>query len=193
MDHDDHFGEQYDDHYVDERDYSPHHPEYEDYGHQHEHEHEHDHVYHDGYHDIEEDVYDPESHDDAQTLDFEPSNLDYEPPSPSYPYPEDQQSPDSDMLLDEPDARGVQNTTSKHVSEIYSHDAVYSTELDHDNSIISEYLRSKDPDWDNIPQRTEPLTLLEMPVDVLRLIVKEVRRLPCSAHSFRTLKSRHRC
>lgn len=167
MDHDDHFGEQYDDHYVDEHDYSP----------QHEHDHEHDHdAYHDDYHDVDDDAYDPEVHDDAQTLDFEPNNVDYEPPSPSYPYPEDQQPPDSDILLDDSDVRGVQNKNPKHVSEIYCHDAVSGTDLDHDNSIISEYLRSKDPDWDNVPQRTEPLNLLELPVDVLRLIVKEVHR-----------------
>lgn len=173
MAHVHHFGEQYDDHYVDEHDYSLHHPEHDEYDH-------HPDGFHDG--DGDDDAYDPEAHDDAQTLDFEPSNLDYEPPSPSYPYPEDQQPPDLEIPLDDLDQHGDKSRNPRHISEIYNHDAVSGAELDHDNSVISEYLRSKDPDWDNVPQRTEPLTLLELPVDVLRLIVKEVciRCLPAS-------------
>lgn len=180
MEHTGHIGEQYDDHFVDEHDYSPHHPGYE-HGHHAEHifhdEDGYQDGYHDNYHDGEDDVYDPEAHDDAQTLDFEPNSMpDYEPPSPSYPYPEDQQPPDLDIPLLEPDARSVQIRSPKHVSEIYAHDAVSGTELDHDNSIISEYLRSKGPDWDSVARRSEPMTLLDLPVDVLRLIVKEVDR-----------------
>lgn len=176
MEHDHHFGEQYDDHYVDEHDYSLHHPEHDEYD-------QHPDVFHDA--DGDDDAYDPEAHDDAQTLDFEPSTIDYEPPSPSYPYPEDQQPPDLEIPLEDLDEHGDKSRNGRHISEIYNHDAVSGAELDHDNSVISEYLRSKDPDWDNVPQRTEPLTLLELPVDVLRLIVKEVciRCPPSSGHA----------
>lgn len=181
MDHDDHLDDPYDDHYADEHVYA--HPEDDE-----EHAHDPD-VYHDAHahdggggddgddDDDDDDVYDPEGHDDAQTLDFEPGNenVDYEPPSPSYPYPEDQQPPDSEVPPEDLNDQGEPTRNPRHVSEIYAHDAISGTELEHDNSIISEYLRSKDLDWDNVPQRTDPLNLLELPVDVLRLIVKEVR------------------
>lgn len=181
MDHDehfDHFGEQYDEHYVDEQGY----PEHGDHLHDAE-------VFHDAdaHHDGEDDAYDPDAHDDAQTLDFEPSqcheSIDYEPPSPSYPYPEDQQPPDSEITMESLGDPGKPNKVPRHVSEIYASDAVSGTELDHNNSIISEYLRSKDRDWDHVTKRTEPLNLLELPVDVLRLIVKEVRRTLRPTHT----------
>lgn len=120
------------------------------------------------------------SADDAQdTLDHDHTNgsMDYEPPSPSYPYPDDQQPPDAEPL-DGQDEHLDLNKDPRHVSEIYSHDAVTGHALDHDNSIISEYLRSRDPDWDQLPPRTEHLKLLDLPLDVLRLIVKEVRAAP---------------
>ncbi|KAK0612922.1 hypothetical protein B0T17DRAFT_593175 [Bombardia bombarda] len=40
--------------------------------------------------------------------------------------------------------------------------------------IVSEYLKGKDQQWKAIYERKGPLTLLELPVDVLRLIVKEI-------------------
>lgn len=39
---------------------------------------------------------------------------------------------------------------------------------------IIEYLMAKDQQWKTLSQRKSPLTLLELPVDILRLIVKEV-------------------
>lgn len=105
-------------------------------------------------------------------------NADYEPPSPSYPYPEDQQPPESDLPqedIDDPDFDDNDQQARAHIrhSEIYQHDAVSGTMADRDSSIISEYLRSKDPGWDSVDQRTEPQNLLDLPVDILRLIVKE--------------------
>lgn len=178
MDHDENLDDSYDHHYADEHAYA-HLEDEEDHGH--DPDVYHDAHAHDGGDDDDDDVYDPEGHDDAQTLDFDPGNenVDYEPPSPSYPYPEDQQPPDSDIPIEDSDDQGEPTRNPRHVSEIYAHDAISGTELDHDNSIISEYLRSKDLDWDNAPQRTDPLNLLELPVDVLRLIVKEVRS-PCT-------------
>ncbi|KAF3769182.1 hypothetical protein M406DRAFT_287289 [Cryphonectria parasitica EP155] len=101
--------------------------------------------------------------------------MDYEPPSPSYPYPDTHQPQDSGRPLEQVDERLDLNTNPRHISEIYSHDAISGAELGQDNSIISEYLRSRDPAWDQLTPRTAPLTLLELPVDVLRLVVKEVR------------------
>ena len=43
-------------------------------------------------------------------------------------------------------------------------------------SVISKFLKGKEREWEAVSQRKGPLTLLELPVDVLRLIVKEVRR-----------------
>lgn len=115
------------------------------------------------------------SHDLADEEEHGHSNIDYEPPSPSYPYPEDQQPPDSELAIDDLDARDAPSRHPRHVSELYN-DAVSGTEAEQCSSVISEYLRSKDPYWDNVQERTEPLNLLELPVDVLRLIVKEVRQ-----------------
>lgn len=156
MDNQYHLHEHYDHHYAHEHDDPPAHSQ----------------------HTNDDFFYDAEVHAASHGVGYdgapEDGNIDYEPPSPSFPYPEDQQPPDSELTIEDQDARDVLSRNPRHVSELYN-DAVSGTELDHGSSVISEYLRSKDPYWDNVPQRTEPLNLLELPVDVLRLIVKEVR------------------
>lgn len=161
--HQNHFDEHFNDHYAHEHDYAP----------------DHSHL---ANNDL---FYDPEAHaashggiDYAGESAHEDGSIDYEPPSPSYPYPEDQQPPDSELTIEELDSRDLSSRNPRHVSELYN-DAVSGTELDQGSSVISEYLRSKDPYWDNIQERTEPLNLLELPVDVLRLIVKEVCQKCC--------------
>lgn len=114
--------------------------------------------------------YDEDDHGDQ--------HVDYEPPSPSYPYPEDQQPPEPEIPAQDVDDQDYENdhAPSRDIrhSEIYGQDAVFGTVPEPDSSIISEYLRSKDPDWDNADQRrTDPKNLLDLPDDVLRLIVKE--------------------
>ncbi|GAB1311399.1 hypothetical protein MFIFM68171_01609 [Madurella fahalii] len=42
------------------------------------------------------------------------------------------------------------------------------------SKIVSEYLKGKDQQWREIYQRKRPLTLLELPIDILQLIVKEI-------------------
>lgn len=179
MDHD-LFDDQYDDHLVDEHDY--YHAIEDDEGPEHEADHYHDAAGHGslgGGEGEDNENHDPDVHGDAQTLDFVPTNdgLEYEPHSPSYPYPEDQQPPESEIAsghLGEDGDQTEEQRNPRHISEIYARDAVSGAELGHDSSIIAEYMKSKDPDWDNVTRRTEPLNLLELPVDVLRLIVKEV-------------------
>lgn len=139
----------------------------------------------------DEHFYDSEAQVDSPNVDYEEGNdnVDYEPPSPSYPYPEDQLPPDSELQIDDLDGREDVSRNPRHVSELYTQD-VLANEMDQGNSVISEYLKSRDPDWDNIQQRTEPLNLLELPVDVLRLIVKEVCMLLlllCAPYSCETV------
>lgn len=127
-----------------------------------------------------DDDYDGDVNDYAQNAEYEhdhgDQNADYEPPSPSHPYPEDQQPPELDIPAEDLNDQEYDDDQNRHIrhSEIYEHDAVSGTLVDRDSSIISEYLRSKDPDWDNVDQRrTELQNLLDLPVDILRLIVKE--------------------
>jgi hypothetical protein len=42
-------------------------------------------------------------------------------------------------------------------------------------SAVSKFLKGKEEEWKAVSERKGPLTLLELPVDILRLIVKEVR------------------
>lgn len=155
MDSQGHFEEHYDDHYA----------------------HEHDYPLNHGHHANEDLFYDPDAHAASHGVEYEASHedasIEYEPPSPSYPYPEDQQPPDSELTIEDLEPRDLSSRNPRHVSELYN-DAVSGTDLDQGSSVISEYLRSKDPYWDNVQERSEPLNLLELPVDVLRLIVKEV-------------------
>lgn len=44
---------------------------------------------------------------------------------------------------------------------------------------VSEYLKDKEREWSRTSERKGPLTLLELPVDILRLIVKEACLLLC--------------
>lgn len=171
---DDHDHELFSDHYegLDAGDYA--HPSYSS-----DHEPDpdaHAHAHDDTDYSANDDLYyDPDAHAESHNVDYDQDNdnIDYEPPSPSFPYPDDQLPPDSELQFDDLDARDGESRNPRHVSELYAND-VTGNEPDQDNSVISEYLRSKDPDWDNVQQRTEPLNLLELPVDVLRLIVKEV-------------------
>ena len=39
---------------------------------------------------------------------------------------------------------------------------------------VSEYFKGKDQQWGEVYGRRRPLSLLELPIDILRLIVKEV-------------------
>ncbi|ROV97884.1 hypothetical protein VSDG_04843 [Cytospora chrysosperma] len=88
-------------------------------------------------------------------------------PYPDDPYPDDQQppqdAPPDDDLDGSPDLHG----DPRHFSHVYQDDA--GDVVDHDP--IAEYLKSKDPDWDVQP--AEPKNLLDLPEDILRLIVKE--------------------
>ena len=45
---------------------------------------------------------------------------------------------------------------------------------DQARSAVHKFLRNKEQEWKAVADRKRPLTLLELPVDVLRLIVKEV-------------------
>jgi hypothetical protein len=42
---------------------------------------------------------------------------------------------------------------------------------------VSKYLKDKEREWNKVAERKGPLTLLELPVDILRLIIKEASRL----------------
>ena len=92
-------------------------------------------------------------------------------------YPEDayrdDQQPPQDAPPDDFDASPGLNGDPKHYSQIYQNDA--GGVLDHDP--ITEYLKSKDPDWDVQP--AEPKNLLDLPEDILRLIVKEASCTRC--------------
>lgn len=60
---------------------------------------------------------------------------------------------------------------------------------------ISRLLKGKEREWAAVSKRSRPLTLLELPVDVLRLVVKEVR-LDTPALHFTALTDiayEHRC
>jgi hypothetical protein len=46
---------------------------------------------------------------------------------------------------------------------------------DQTRSAVSKFLGGKEQEWKAVTERKGPLTLLELPVDILRLIVKEVR------------------
>lgn len=48
------------------------------------------------------------------------------------------------------------------------------TARDQTRSTVSKYLGGKEQEWKAVSERKGPLTLLELPVDILRLVVKEV-------------------
>lgn len=48
---------------------------------------------------------------------------------------------------------------------------------DQNRTTVSKYLKGKEREWNKVSDRKGPLTLLELPVDILRLIVKEVSSL----------------
>ena len=50
---------------------------------------------------------------------------------------------------------------------------VPSSHTEKTSRIVSEYLKGKDQQWKELYEKKRPLTLLELPVDILRLIVKE--------------------
>lgn len=84
-----------------------------------------------------------------------------DPPQDSYP-----DEPPMDNF-DNPDLDPDFSGDPRHVSQVYQDEAGDIT--DHDP--ITEYLKSKDPDWDVQPQETK--NLLDLPEDILRLVVKE--------------------
>lgn len=111
-----------------------------------------------------------DSYDDRNTPndaeDYDPNaygSRDYDdPPQDAYP---------DDPAADEFDSPGLdQDFTGdpRHISQVYQDEAGDIT--DHDP--IAEYLKSKDPDWDLQPPETK--NLLDLPEDILRLVVKEV-------------------
>lgn len=137
-----------------------------------------------------------DSYDDRNTPndadDYDPNaygSRDYDDPSQdaypdeapmNEPAMDDLDSPDLDNPdLDNPDLDADFGGDPRHVSQIYQDEAGDIT--DHDP--ITEYLKSKDPDWDVQPPETK--NLLDLPEDILRLVVKEastpqssVRHLP---------------
>ncbi|ROW01413.1 hypothetical protein VPNG_07569 [Cytospora leucostoma] len=114
-----------------------------------------------GFHD---DSYDGNDYDgidgvDVDGIDYEGNDYDD--------YPDGQQPPQlgtPDDFDDNPDLNG----DPRHFSHIYQDEA--SKVLDPDP--ITEYLKSKDLGWDVQP--AEPKYLLDLPEDILRLIVKEI-------------------
>lgn len=61
------------------------------------------------------------------------------------------------------------NTYSDHASEVASNDAGVRRKL-------SKLLRGKEAEWTAVVQKDRPLQLLDLPMDILREIVKEVSR-----------------
>lgn len=85
----------------------------------------------------------------------------------SYPDQQQQQQSPHDASPDDFDDNPSLDSNHRHFSPIYQDDA--GLVMDHDP--ITEYLKSKDPDWDVQP--AEPKNLLDLPEDILRLVVKE--------------------
>ncbi|KAJ0114350.1 f-box domain-containing protein [Diaporthe amygdali] len=110
-----------------------------------------------------DDGYDDRNPHDADEYDQNTySNRDYDdPPQDGYP----DESPVDD--IDNPDLDADLSGDPRHVSQVYQDEA--GDIMDHDP--ITEYLKSKDPDWDQQPPETK--NLLDLPEDILRLIVKE--------------------
>ncbi|KAL2280724.1 hypothetical protein FJTKL_12423 [Diaporthe vaccinii] len=82
---------------------------------------------------------------------------------------DDLDNPDLDNPdMNSPDLDADFGGDPRHVSQIYQDEAGDIT--DHDP--ITEYLKSKDPDWDVQPPETK--NLLDLPEDILRLVVKEI-------------------
>jgi hypothetical protein len=46
------------------------------------------------------------------------------------------------------------------------------------SSTLSKFLKGKEREWKAVSDRKRPLTLLELPVDILRLVVKEASFAP---------------
>jgi hypothetical protein len=57
--------------------------------------------------------------------------------------------------------------------------ATTNTSRDQSRPTVSKYLKDKERLWNQVSERKGPLTLLELPVDILRLIVKEASLLLC--------------
>lgn len=115
-----------------------------------------------GFHDDSYDGNDYDGNDgvDGDGIEYEGNDYDD--------YRDDQQPPQVGTPNDFDD-NPKSNGAPRHVSHIYQDEA--SEVLDPDP--ITKYLKSKDPGWDVQP--AEPKYLLDLPEDILRLIVKEVR------------------
>lgn len=111
-----------------------------------------------------------DSYDDRNTPndaeDYDPNTYgsrDYDDP-PQDAYPDDPPADDFDSPTLDQDFTG----DPRHISQVYQDEAGDVT--DHDP--IAEYLKSKDPDWDVQPP--EAKNLLDLPEDILRLVIKEI-------------------
>lgn len=97
----------------------------------------------------------------------------------------DYDDPSQDAYPDEPPVEDLDNPEldqdfggdPRHVSQVYQDEAGDIT--DHDP--ITEYLKSKDPDWDAQPPETK--NLLDLPEDILRLVVKEASKSQSSVRN----------
>ncbi|OIW35624.1 hypothetical protein CONLIGDRAFT_627666 [Coniochaeta ligniaria NRRL 30616] len=71
----------------------------------------------------------------------------------------------------------VDTTTSTFLGGGVSMDSaasILNASRDQSRTTVSKYLKDKGREWNKVSERNGPLTLLELPVDILRLIVKEI-------------------
>lgn len=118
-----------------------------------------------GFEDSYDDRNNPQDADDYDPNAYGSRDYD-DPPQDAYPdeAPVDEfENPD----LNSPELDADFSGDPRHVSQVYQDEAGDIT--DHDP--ITEYLKSKDPDWDVQPPETK--NLLDLPEDILRLVVKE--------------------
>ncbi|KUI52475.1 hypothetical protein VP1G_10311 [Cytospora mali] len=101
--------------------------------------------------------------------------------SPDDSYPDNPQSPHNTLPDDDLDDSHESNGDPRHFSQIYQDDA--GDVMDRDP--ITEYLKSKDPGWDVQP--AEPKNLLDLPEDILRIIITHTNDLTSLALTNSTL------
>jgi len=79
-----------------------------------------------------------------------------------------------------PDAEADVSPSISSAVAVDSSTSAVNTPRDQSRAAVSRYLKDKEEEWNKVPERTGPLNLLELPVDILRLIVKEACLLPLS-------------
>ncbi|KAH8910444.1 hypothetical protein BR93DRAFT_974579 [Coniochaeta sp. PMI_546] len=87
--------------------------------------------------------------------------------------PNDTMAPSEKLHLDSE----VESSDSTFLGGGVSMDSSASTlsaSRDQSRTTVSKYLKDKEREWNKVSERNGPLTLLELPVDILRLIVKEI-------------------